>query len=315
MQNEPISLPISTTTSPATAMETYTTVNRFDTLSPDAIKVTPEADLYPPVLHSDEYLPPVPLGSGVNTAGGEDSPFITPDGNTLYFFFTPDVSIPAEKQVIDGVTGVYISRKVNGDWRPAERVILQDDGSLSMDGAVCVQGDTMWFASVRFGNFREVDIWTATYKDGRWQDWHNAGAVLNVQYQVGELHVTADGSGMYFHSSQTGGKGGIDIRYTEKVNDMWQEPQNVGSVNTPGDEGWPFVTPDGSELWFLRTFQGTPAIYVSHLKNGQWSEPELVISQFAGEPTLDAAGNIYFVHHFYKDGQMTEADIYVAYKK
>ena len=48
---------------------------------------------------------------------------------------------------------------------------------------------------------------------------------------------------------------------------------------------------------------------------GQWQEPELIISSFAGEPTLDADGNVYFVHHFYEDGKMIEADIYVAMKK
>jgi len=30
---------------------------------------------------------------------------------------------------------------------------------------------------------------------------------------------------------------------------------------------------------------------------------------------LDSNGNIYFVHHFYKNGEMIEADIYVAYRK
>jgi len=47
--------------------------------------------------------------SGVNTPGGEDSPFITPDGATLYFFLTPDVSIPVERQLFDGVTGIWAS--------------------------------------------------------------------------------------------------------------------------------------------------------------------------------------------------------------
>jgi len=41
----------------------------------------------------------------------------------------------------------------------------------------------------------------------------------------------------------------------------------------------------------------------------------MIISQFAGEPTLDKEGNIYFTHHFFKDGVMLEADIYVAMKK
>ena len=45
----------------------------------------------------------------VNTAGAEDSPFVTPDGQTLYFFFTPDVRVPAEQQLLDGVTGIWVT--------------------------------------------------------------------------------------------------------------------------------------------------------------------------------------------------------------
>ena len=37
-----------------------------------ALKMTPESDIHPPILHSDEWSQPVPLGSVVNTAGGED---------------------------------------------------------------------------------------------------------------------------------------------------------------------------------------------------------------------------------------------------
>jgi hypothetical protein len=58
------------------------------------------------------------------------------------------------------------------------------------------------------------------------------------------------------------------------------------------------------------------AIYRSLKTGGVWSEPQLMISQFAGEPSLDSEGNIYFTHHFFNDaGQMIEADIYAAYRK
>jgi hypothetical protein len=51
-------------------------------------------------------------------------------------------------------------------------------------------------------------------------------------------------------------------------------------------------------------------------ENGTWSEPEEIVSNFAGEPTLDSEGNLYFVHHFFdKDMNMIEADIYVCFKK
>jgi hypothetical protein len=86
-------------------------------------------------------------------------------------------------------------------------------------------------------------------------------------------------------------------------------------VNTPENEGWPFVTQNGSELWFTRTYLGSPAIFRSECVNGTWQEPQLILSQFAGEPSLDDAGNIYFTHHFYNQSGMVEADIYVAYHK
>jgi len=65
-------------------------------------------------------------------------------------------------------------------------------------------------------------------------------------------------------------------------------------------------------MYFTRTYLGSPSIWRSQKINGQWQTPELLISQFAGEPSLDNQGNLYFVHHYYKDNKMLEADIYVA---
>ena len=100
------------------------------------------------------------------------------------------------------------------------------------------------------------------------------------------------------------------------MNGEWQTPEDFVAVNTGDDEGWPYVTQDGKELWFTRTYLGLPAIYRSVKVNGAWCEPELIISQFAGEPSVDGDGNIYFVHHFYTaDSRMIEADIYIAQRK
>ena len=47
-------------------------------------KMSPETDNNPPKSYSEEYLDPIPVPGKVNTAGGEDSAFIMPDGETLY---------------------------------------------------------------------------------------------------------------------------------------------------------------------------------------------------------------------------------------
>jgi hypothetical protein len=292
---------------PATARE--------DALPAYAVKILPEEDLSPPQLHSDEWEKPVPVPGRINTAGAEDSPFITPDGKTLTFFFTPDPNIPPENQLTDGVTGLYVSHHVNGEWDEPERLILQDPGKLSLDGCQFQQGNILWFCSAREGNVRGVDLWHAEFIDGKWTHWENAGEKLNLEYEVGEMHITADGKDLYFHSARSGGAGQTDIWVSHLINGDWSEPENVTPVNTDALEGWPFITQDGNELWFLRFYLGSPAIFRSLKTDGTWSEPELILSQFAGEPSLDTDGNIYFVHHFFKDGEMLEADIYVAYRK
>jgi len=295
---------------------------RLEAIPTDAVKITPDTDDIEPVLNSDfsaTWHDPVPLEGPINTAGGEDAAFITYEGD-FYFFFTPDVSVLPKDQVNDRVTGAYWSEKVNDGWAEPERVFLNYYDEESLDGFQASLGDQMWFGSVRAGNYREVDLYVAEFQNGIWTNWENAGEQWNSLYddggyEVGEMHVTADGNQVYFHSDRPDGEGDKDIWVMDKVDGEWQEPENVEAVNTEGHESRPYVTQDGEELWFTRTYLGAPAVYRSLKVDGEWQEPELIISQFAAEPTLDSEGNIYFAHHFIKGGNMVEADIYVCYRK
>ncbi len=291
---------------------TYPNIDREEKIPEDAIKRGPETDHHPPILHSDQYMDPVPLPYPINTAGAEDSPFILPDGKTLYFFFTPDVRVPPEKQVLDEVTGIYVSHKTGDTWSIPQRAWLQDPGKLALDGAPFVHDKEMWFCSAREG-FTGVNMFTAELIDGTWSNWQYAGDRLNVELQIGEVHLHGDD--LYFHSDLPGGKGGLDIWVTTRDGHTWTDAINIEAVNTPANESLPFISSDGKELWFTRTYQGTPGIFRSLKVDGDWGEPELIVSQFAGEPTLDDDGNLYFVHHYFENDVMIEADIYVAFKK
>ena len=271
-------------------------------------KIIPETDLYPPKSLTSEYTDPVPLPFPVNTAGAEDSAFITPDGNTLYVWFTPDPSKPAEQQITDLVTGIYVFHKSEAGWSAAERVLLQDPGKLAGDGCEFVQGNRMYFCTVREG-YTGIHWFTAEFIDGKWQHWTEAD--FPPAYEVGELHITADGQELYFHSARAGGKGDFDIWVSQNINGAWGEPVNVVAVNSEYMDGWPFISPDGNELWFTRG-PGAPELWRSKRVNGAWAEPERMFAPFAGEASMDNAGNLYFTHHFYKDDIMLEADIYVA---
>jgi hypothetical protein len=311
------------TTAQASVNVTVDNGTRAGAIPADVLKMTPENDPHPPFLNPDlPYLKdlwedPVPLEGPINTAGAEDSPFITPDSSTFFFWFNGDERKSVYEQLEDPMTGIYWSKKVNGTWTEPDKVFLDYYDEISLDGAPTVRGDTLWFASARAGNYRDLDMWTAKLENGRWTDWTNAGELLNKEYEIGELHVSADGTEIYFDSSRAGGKGNKDIWITKNVGGQWQAPENIEAVNTEITDGWPFVSDDGTELWFTRSGAGAPEIYRSIHVNGYWQTPELILTSFAGEPTLDRDGTIYFVHHRWDELQnrVSEADIYVCYRK
>lgn len=298
---------------------TPTPVDRYSLL-PET-KYGPETDAWPPTA-SAGWTQPVPLPFPVNTSGGEDSPFAVDNGDALYFFFTPDVSIPAEKQILDGVTGIWVTRRSGNTWSEPQRVLLSDPGQLAGDGCEFISGNLMYFCTVRQG-YDGVQWFRADLVDGRWQNWRYAGEELKQQeYEVGELHISSNGQELYFHSSRAGGLGDLDIWVSTLTPDGWGEPVNLGpTVNTPYWEGWPYLSPDGQELWFCgQSTKGRPgpAIFRSLRQPDQtWGPAEEIISTFAGEPTLSEDGKtLYFVHHYYSPdlNTMLEADIYVSYR-
>lgn len=282
--------------------------SRESEIPSDIVKITPETDASQVKSLSPEYKNPIPLSAPVNTAGGEDSSFVLPDGQTLYFFFTPDVRIPAEKQVIDNVTGIYVTKKSGDVWSGPERVLLEKPGTAALDGCEFISGNTMWFCTIRKG-YDGLHWFTAEFKYEKWQNWKLAD--FPAAYKVGELHFSADGNEVYFHSDRAGGKGGYDIWSSKKVDGAWQEPENIAILNTERDDGWPALSPDENELWISRDY----SLWRSKKIDGQWTTPVEMFSPLAGEATIDQGGNVYFTHHFYKDNVMLEADIYFAEKK
>ncbi|MCD4690005.1 hypothetical protein K8S17_00940 [bacterium] len=307
-------------------------LTREELIPAGAVKVTPDTDVFVPVVHLAEWADPVPMPGTINTAGGEDSPFISPDGEMFLFWWTPDVSIPAEQQVGDGGTGNWVAlpasagglRVRDGEpvrtlWDEPEFIVLSDVPSL--EGCPTLDGATLWFCAIRAGNYGEHDVWLADYHAaGQWTNWRNAGETLNLDYDIGEWHLLEGGTTLIFGSDRSGGYGDMDLWSTWFNEGDWSVPENLGpNVNDAGHQSRPFVTPEGDELWFTGNsglgYHG-PAVFRCIKQGADWGPAEEIISNYAGEPCLDDEGNIYFTHHFMDAGEeMIEADIYVCYKR
>lgn len=286
-------------------------INRLSSIPPGAVKMTPENDPFPPVA-GEGWSQPVPLEGPVNTAGVEDSPFIPADGGTLYFFFTPEANVPAERQLGDGVTGIWSAPWTGSGWGEPSRVQLTGDGEVSLDGCGFVIDDVMWFCSARAGNHNGIDWYVARLVDNIWTDWQNAGEPVNGAYQVGEMHITADGQELYFGSQRPGGHGGFDLWVSRWDGEGWDEPINLGpAVNSAYDENRPYVTVDGQELWYDARYS---VVRCLRQPVGTWADCQDIVTGLAGEPTLSPdGGTLYFVHHYLSADQETiETDIYVS---
>lgn len=127
-------------------------------------------------------------------------------------------------------------------------------------------------------NFQE-DFYISVKSDGFWKQAQNAGSPLNTKGNEGAQTISVDGKTMFFTAcNRKDGKGRCDIYKTERTNDGWSEPVNIGSpVNSNDWEAQPSISPDGQTLFFVSSRAGgfgKKDIWYAILKDdGTWSAP------------------------------------------
>lgn len=122
----------------------------------------------------------------------------------------------------------------------------------------------------------KLELFYAAYTDGKFA--RPRPLTINSRgYSVGHPTLSPDGTILIFASDMAGGKGGIDLYYCLKVNNEWSEPKNMGEViNSPGDELYPYLAPDGV-LYFSSNYHagfGGQDIFKSHRMDDHWTIPE-----------------------------------------
>lgn len=96
--------------------------------------------------------------------------------------------------------------------------------------------------------FREVNLFISRFIDGNWTLPEFLDRVSDSLTWDSTPALSPDGKTLYFASNRKdGSQGGIDL-YVSRLNDngTWTRPRNLGkTVNTPGDEMFPCIAPDG----------------------------------------------------------------------
>ncbi len=151
---------------------------------------------------------------------GEPQEF--PHNNAMYSMAHPSLSIDgsalffvSDKPDGYGGTDIYVSYKRDSTWSPPLN-LGPSINTLGNELFPFLHHDgTLYFASNGHAGMGGLDIFTASYKDGKWSKPKNMGSPINSTGDDFTIILDYDKSSGYFASNRYGSKGGDDVYYFE----------------------------------------------------------------------------------------------------
>ena len=193
-------------------------------------------------------------GGKVNTLKDEGSPFVTSDGEWIYF-----VQCWTEDGL--GDCDLYVARlDRNGKWQEV-RNLGDRINSKYWDSQpyLSPDGEYLYFVSDRPGGEGGCDIWRSKrMRSGRWGEPRNLGAEVNSGGDEKTPTLAPNGQDLFFSSDGHAGLGGYDLyRSTNVKRNTWTKPQNVGMpFNTSADDMYFRLSPREDTVFIASSRKG-----------------------------------------------------------
>lgn len=224
------------------------------------------------------------LGSPINTRFSEFNPVVSGDGSTLVFTTS-----------LKFYDAIFYAKKVDGKWSFPTNLMAQlgvDDKTSTL--SLSYDGTELYL--YRDDDF-DGNIYVSFFKNGKWTKVKKLNENINTKYWEAHASLSPDGQKLYFASNREGGLGDLDIYVAERLTDTtWSVPKNLGDViNTQWNENSPFISTDGSKLFFSsegHQNMGGYDIFYSENINGAWTQPVNI-----GYPINTTDHDLFFVPH------------------
>jgi len=163
---------------------------------------------------------------------------------------------------------------------------LLDEGPLNTEAnegapATNVRGNELYFTRCirSIGSDKGCRIWVSRMQGTSWAEPTEVQLVTDSAVTVGHPALSQDELTLYFTSDMPGGLGGKDIWFARRRSptDSFGRPINLGApINTPGNEGFPYIREDGALYFSSDGHPGLGAldVFVTFWSPGGWSHPQ-----------------------------------------
>jgi beta-lactamase regulating signal transducer with metallopeptidase domain len=232
----------------------------------------------------DEWGEPVNLGATVNSTNIEGMPGMSADGLELYFC--------SDRPGGSDGTDIWMTTRATtlDEWiEPVNLGATVNSSAGESSTSISVDGLSLYFSSSRSGGYGSADIYVSTRatKEDDWGPPENLGGLVNSSADEICPSISADGLQLYFSEwaiYRPGGHGHCDIWVaTRPTKDApWGQPANLGPiVNTSAGEVGPFISLDGSALYFSSNRPG------GHGNWDIWQVKILPVVDFNADGSID----------------------------
>lgn len=171
---------------------------------------------------------------------GFNDPFLSPDGNRLYYISKYREEGNHSRTDYDIW---YSERKGTGWSKPINAGPEINTPGNEYYISFTAEG-TMYFSTDHYSGHH--DIYSADIKDGAFQKAIKESSAINTRDYEADVFIAPDESYIIFASKRSSGFGSGDLYISFKRDGTWTEAKNMGSaINTESNELCPYVTPDG----------------------------------------------------------------------
>jgi len=194
-------------------------------------------------MQNGKWSGPVNIYPDLQIDGKVSISCLSKDGTTLLLSRIENDNSDIFYSTFNGTTwspATRLNKNINTKYWESHAFLSEDESSLI-------------FASDRPGGFGGLDLYISTKINGEWGPAMSMGPTINTQFNEDRPFLINNNKTLIFCSQGHNTMGGYDLFRSDKTNEYWEKPVNMGyPLNTPDDDTFFMPYGDGKSGYIFK---------------------------------------------------------------